>query len=154
MFHTRFLSPTDQKCVESSRIDKSSIIAHPVNSDGLHTWERSLKCHTHTCYMTLLIIDMDFLYQIDCTTFHSFLSWNIRKDFFFNFQKLAGLWMCDWLAKWIIMLRFMDLGWPRIFRRSNVGLVTFGRDNLFPLHVLYGVAEMWYTLDCTCVDIQ
>ena len=75
-------------------------------------------------YMTLLIIDMDFLYQIDCTTFHSFLSWNIWKEFLFlNFQKLAGLWMCDWLAKWIIMLRFMDLGWPRVFRRSNVGLV-------------------------------
>ena len=33
--------------------------------------------------------------------------------------------VCDWLAKWIIMLRFMDQRLLRIFRRSNVGLVTF-----------------------------
>ena len=31
---------------------------------------------------------------IDCTTFHSFFSWNVWKNcFFFNFQKLAGLWL-------------------------------------------------------------
>ena len=38
--------------------------------------------------------------------------------------KIFKSWqVCDWLAKWIIMLRFMDLRWPRVFRRSNVGLV-------------------------------
>ena len=49
------------------RIYSSSIIGYPVNSD-LHTWERLLKCYaknsTHT-YITLLIIDMDFLYQFN-----------------------------------------------------------------------------------------
>ena len=34
--------------------------------------------------------------------------------------------VCDWLAKWIIMMGFMDLRWPRVFRRSNVGLVHLG----------------------------
>ena len=47
--------------------------------------------------MKLLIIDMDFLSVqpgIDCTTFHSFFSWNVwKKKFFFNFQKLADLWL-------------------------------------------------------------
>ena len=30
--------------------------------------------------------------------------------------------VCDWLAKWLIMLGFMDLRQPRRFLRSNVGL--------------------------------
>ena len=36
---------------------------------------------------------MDFL--IDCSTFHRFFSWNVWIFFllFFNFQKLAGLWL-------------------------------------------------------------
>ena len=38
--------------------------------------------------------------------------------------------VCDWMAKWIIMLRFMDLIWPRVFRRSNVGLVFIIGKNL------------------------
>ena len=33
---------------------------------------------------------------------------------------------CDWLAKWLIMLGFMDLRWPRVVRHSNVGLLYFG----------------------------
>ena len=43
-------------------------------------------------------------------------SWDLVKIF-------KGWKVCDWLAKWIIMLQFMDLRWPRVFRRSNVGLV-------------------------------
>ena len=112
------------------RIDSSSIIAHPLNSD-LHTWERSLKCHAknltyiYYIYMTLLIIDMDFLYQFNMgliAPFFSFFSWKVwKKKMFFKIFKNWQVW--DWLAKWIIMLRFMDLRWPRVFRRSNVGLV-------------------------------
>ena len=109
------------------RIDRSSIIAHSVNSDLSHTWEGSLKCYAKNStyiyiFMTLLIIDMDFQPGIDCTTFHSFFSWKVwkKKKFF----KILESWqVCDWLAKWIIMLRFMDLRWPRVFRRSNAGLV-------------------------------
>ena len=124
------------------RIDSSFNIAHPVNSD-LHTWERSSKCyaknstHTHThiyiyiyiyiytyIYM-LLIIDMDFLYQFNMgliaplftVSFHE----SLKKKMLFKIFKSWQL--CDWLVKWIIMLRFMDLRWQRVFRRSNVGLV-------------------------------
>ena len=38
--------------------------------------------------------------------------------------KIFKSWqVSDLLAKWIIMLRFMDLRWPRVFWRSNIGLV-------------------------------
>ena len=40
-----------------------------------------------------------------------------RKKIFTSWQ------VCDWLAKWLIVLGFMDLRWPRVYRRSNVGLV-------------------------------
>ena len=40
-------------------------------------------------------------------------------------KKIFKSWqVCDWLAKWLIVLGFMDLRWPRVYRRSNVGLVT------------------------------
>ena len=111
------------------RIDSSSIIAHPVNSD-LHTWERSLKCYAKNStyiYIVLLIIDVDFLYQFNLgliaplfiVSFHEKFE---KKKFF----KIFKSWqVCDWLAKWIIMLQLMDLRWPRVFRRSNVGLVPY-----------------------------
>ena len=111
------------------RIDSSSIIAHPVNSD-LHTWERLLKFYAkNLTYIYIYIYTLDNRYGfsisvqhgIDCTTFHSFFSWKVWKKRFF---KIFKSWqVCDWLEKWIIMLRFMDLRWPRVFRRSNVGLV-------------------------------
>ena len=44
-------------------------------------------------------------------------------------QKLAGLWLVgdSLVIKWLIMLGFMDLKWPRVARRSNVGLVPGGK---------------------------
>ena len=83
------------------RIYSSSIIGYPVNSD-LHTWERLLKCYaknsTHI-YITLLIIDMDFLYQFNMgliaplftVSFHE----KFEKKCFLKFSKLAGLWLVD-----------------------------------------------------------
>ena len=78
-------------------IDSSSIIAHPVNLQ----WERSLKGFAKNStyiymYMTLLIIDMDFLYQLNLrliAPLFSFFSWNVWKKGFQEFQKLAGLWL-------------------------------------------------------------
>ena len=83
------------------RIDSSSIIAHPLNTD-LHTWERSLKCHApNPTYIYIYIYDaldnrygfsMSVQHGIDCTIFHSFFSWQVwKKKVFLNFQKLAGL---------------------------------------------------------------
>ena len=60
---------------------------------------------------------------IDCTIFRSSFSWKVWKKMFFKIFKSWQVW--DWLAKWIIMLRFIDLRWPRVFRRYNVGLVLF-----------------------------
>ena len=45
------------------------------------------------------------------------LSWANKH---FDFQRLAGLW----LAKWLIMLGFMDFIWPRVCRHFTVDLVS------------------------------
>ena len=50
---------------------------------------------------------------LDCTT----------SQFQRNNKKFKSWQVCDWLAKWLIILGFMDLRWPRVYRRSNVGLV-------------------------------
>ena len=44
--------------------------------------------------------------------------WERKKEIFKSCQ------VCDWLAKWLMVLGFMDLRWPRVYRRSNVGLVS------------------------------
>ena len=54
----------------------------------------------------------------DCTTFHNFLP-------MFKKKKIKSWQVYDWLAKWLIMSGYMDLRRPRVYRRSNVGLVFF-----------------------------
>ena len=122
----RFLSPTDQKCAESSTYWQFFYYRPPSKFRFTHLggivkmFCQELDIYIYI-YMTLLIIDMDLQPGIDCTTFHSFFLWKVWKKKFF---KILKSWqVCDWLAKWIIMLRFMDLRWPRVFRRSNAGLV-------------------------------
>ena len=41
----------------------------------------------------------------------------LKKTIFQNWQ------VYNWLAKWLIMSGYMDLSRPRVYRRSNVGLV-------------------------------
>ena len=38
-------------------------------------------------------------------------------------KKFKSWQVYDWLAKWLIMSGYMDLRRPRVYRRSNVGLV-------------------------------
>ena len=47
-----------------------------------------------------------------------------------NVKKKKSWQVCDWLAKWLIMSGYMDLRRPRVYRRSNVGLVTFYRQTI------------------------
>ena len=165
MLNTRILSPTDQKCADSS-----SIIANPVNFD---LFRRSLKCDAKnsTYIYTYIYHPLDNLYgflSIGNTKNHvatlTCLQWilkyvvcvcallidnvgnylylnngrfkfevdphqfNLRLHHFSQFQrikkkKLKSWQVCDWLAKWLIILGFMDLRWPRVYRRSNVCLV-------------------------------
>ena len=77
-------------------------------------------------YMMLLIIDTDFLYQFNLGLIAPLFTGSFHEMFEKKlFFKIFKSWqVCDWLAKWIIMLRFMDLRWPRVFRRSKVGLVN------------------------------
>ena len=126
MFHMRLLSPTDQKCVKSSTYWQFFYYRPPGKLRWFtHLWEIVKKSHTHTYIYDVLdnwygFSISDWLHHVSQFLVMKYLK---RKLFFLNFQKLAGLWMCDWFAKWIIMLRFMDLGWPRVFQRSNVSLV-------------------------------
>ena len=129
---TRVFSPQLIRNVRSRRrIDSSSIIAHPVNL----RWERSLMPRTRYIYVYDALdnrygFSISVQPEIDCTTFHCFFSWNVWKKIFF---KIFKSWqVCDWLAKWIILLGFMDLRWPRVFRRFSVGLVKLGKDIYYP----------------------
>ena len=111
-------------------IDSSSIIAHPVNSD-LHIWERSLNVMPRTRHMYIYLYDaLDNRYGFSTWDwlhhFSQFLFMKVLKKKMF-FKILKSWQVCDWLAKWIIMLWFMDLRWPRVFQRSNAGLVTWVR---------------------------
>ena len=138
VFYTRFLSPTDQKCAESSAFWQFFYHCPPSIQR-----ERSLKCDAkNSTYIYWLISihiyiykyryryhPLDRQYRFSISVQPKITS--IFRVFFFNvkkkrnvFQKLAGLWL---LAKCLIMLGFMDLRWPRVARHSNVGLVSFCR---------------------------
>ena len=161
------------------RIDRSSIIAHPLNFDIQR--ERSLKCDaktwhiciyhplynlygfslsigntnvaTLTCLGWLLkyfnyscpqadvtrmrtsyLIDGSFKFEVDP---HQF---NLRLQHFSQFQrkKIKSWQVCDWLAKWLIALRFMDLSWLRVYRRSNVSPVIV---------INYFCTWIWYVVN-------
>ena len=74
----------------------------------------------------------------DCTTFHNFLPmFKKKKKIFKNWQ------VYDWRTKWLIMSGYMDLRRPRVYRRSNVGLVLLcvsmghaSNNTLYPLKSL------------------
>ena len=75
------------------RIDSSSIIAHPVNSD-LHTWEIALKCYAknstwYSIWIFYISSTWDWLYHFSQFLFMK----SLKKKVFLNFQKLAGLWL-------------------------------------------------------------
>ena len=87
----RVLCPHLIRNVQSRRrIDSSSIIAHPVNSD-LHTWERTLKCyaknstfiHWKSIWIFLITSNWDWFYH-----FSQFLFMKNLKN-----KMLAGLWL-------------------------------------------------------------
>ena len=58
-------------------------------------------------------------HQLDLRLHHfSQFPLNVKKK-----KKIKSWQVCDWLAKWLIMSGYMDLRRPRVYRRSNVGLV-------------------------------
>ena len=70
---------------------------------------------------------------------------NLRLHHFSEFQHIKmnfKSWqVCDWLAKWLTagVLGFMDLRWPWVYRRSNVGLVLKMLGLIQQGRVLYSV---------------
>ena len=52
-------------------------------------------------------------------------------------KKFKSWQVYDWLAKWLIMSGYMDLRRPRVYRRSNVGLVITIFFNQNPILVTF-----------------
>ena len=102
VFYTRFLSPTDQKCAESSVFWLLTVLlllptqytAGEIFKMWCQEFDKYLLANIYIDIdITLLISDMDFLYQFNLRL-HNF------EGFFFQFwkkkkkiQKLAGLWL-------------------------------------------------------------
>ena len=104
MFHTRFLSPTDQKCAESSTYWQFFYYRPPGKFRFTHLGEIvRMLCQELDIYICNMIIDMDFLYQFNLGligplftgSFHEMFE---KKNFFLNFQKLAVLWLVGKVA--------------------------------------------------------
>ena len=101
--------------------------------------------------MTLLIIDMDFLYQIDCTTFHSFLSWNIWKEScFLKFSKVGrsvNVWLVGEVDNHVAIYgsRVAE-GFSAFQRRSCSNL--FSSIILIHIHYLYMCCLSKDSIDC------
>ena len=126
MFYTRFLSPTDQKCAESSMYWQF-LYYRPPGSFWYTAGDHYMWCQELYIFLyidiTLSIINIFSISSTgDCTTFSQFI-FNVEKKKVF---KIFKSWhVRDWLAKWLIMLGFMDLRRPRVSRRSNVGHVLY-----------------------------
>ena len=130
MFHTRSLSGTDQKCAESSTYWQFFYYCPPGKFRFTHLGEiiKMLWQELDTYIYIYDALDNRYGFSIsvqpgiDCTTFQFLFMKSLKKKKVF---KIIKSWqVCDWLAKWIIMLQFMDLRWPRVFQRSNVVLVV------------------------------
>ena len=106
VFHTRFLSPTDQKCAESATYWQFFYYRPPGKFRFTHLGNivKMLNCyaknstHTHTyiyIYIYNMIIDMDFLYQFNLGLIAPLFTGSFHEmfDFFLFFQKFAGLWL-------------------------------------------------------------
>ena len=100
MFYTRFLSPTDQKCVESSTFWQFFYYCPPSKfsytaGEIVKMWCQEFDINIYTYIyididITLSISDMDFLYQFNLRL-HQF--WGF---FFFNVKKTFKSWqVCD-----------------------------------------------------------
>ena len=79
-------------------------------------------------------------HQINLSYFSQF-PFNVKQK-----KKIFKSWqVCVWLARWFIMLGFMDLRWPRISRHSNVGLVNI------ILHVCLSILKLTYSQIPQCI---
>ena len=91
-----------------------------------------------TSNLTLVLINWTW----GCTTFHNFISMLKKK-------KIKSWQVCDWLAKWFIMSGYMDLRRPRVYRRSNVGLVkvrAFKFCTVWELIMLLNISSVFYLI--------
>ena len=153
----RFLSPTDQKCAESSTYWQFFYFRPPGKFRFTHLGEIvKMLCQELDIYIYYIYeyiydaldkwygFSISVQHGIDCTTFHSFFSCKV----------------CDWLAKWIIMLRFMDLRWPRVFFGVPTSVLFWqwngtgcwnlpcSRQGLVMIRVPFGMGFYWCCRGC------
>ena len=119
MIHTRFLSPTDQKCVESSTYWQFFYYRPPGKFWFTHLGEivkmlcQELDIHIYVYIYIYDALDNRYGFSIsvqpgiDCTTFQFLFMKSLKKKRFF---KIFKSWqVCDWLAKW--MSYFINSCW-------------------------------------------
>ena len=93
------MTPTDQKCAESSTYWHVFYYRPPGKFRFTHLGEiikmlcQELDIYILYIYMTFLIIDMDFLYQFNLGLITPLFMKSFKKNVFLNFQKLPGLWL-------------------------------------------------------------
>ena len=97
-----FCLPTDQKCAESSTYWQFFYYRPPGKFRFTHLGEIvKMLCQELDIYIYIYdTLDNRYWFSISvqhgigCTTFHSFFSWKVwKKNAYWNFQKLAGLWL-------------------------------------------------------------
>ena len=97
VFHTHFLSPTDEKCAESSTYWQFFYYRPPDKFRFTHLGEifKMLYIYRYICIYIYDALDNRSGFSIsvqpgiDCTTFHSSFSWNVWKNFFFKFSNVG-----------------------------------------------------------------
>ena len=133
MFYTCFLSRTDQKCAELSTFWQ--FFCHRPPGKFWYTAGEIVKtwCQELDIYLYIEIFCSSSTW--DYTTFQFFcFFFNVKKK---SFSKL-GRSVIGWRSG-LIMLGFMDLRWPRVARRSNVGLVI----HVFVVHYIVVYSYIW-----------
>ena len=148
------LSPTDQKCADSStywqffNYRPPGRFRYTTDFSGRDRENMMPKTQCITIYayiyryiLIFSIVDL-FSISIGNTKNHAVREWELQIwswcwsigpevaplltiSFECKKKKIKSCQVCDWLAEWLIMSGYMDLRRPRVYRRSNVGLVTY-----------------------------
>ena len=160
MFHTRFLSPTDQKCAESSTYWQFFFYRPPGKFRYTHLGEivkmlcEELDIYIYI-YMTLLIIDKDFLYQFNLGLIAPlftgcFREMSEKKHVFLNFQKLAGLPMRKKLAT---VTAHSELTVNSRWTKWSQPAVTWAVIELWPSIAVIILKMLWLSCDLAVTEL-
>ena len=132
MFYTCFLSPTDQKCAESSTFWQ--FFCHRPPGKFRYTEGEIVKMWCQELDIYLDMYRFSVAVQPEITPLFRVFFFNVKKK---RFSKLGKSVIGR--RSGLIMLGFMDLRWTRVARRSNVGLLI----HVFIVHYIIVYSYIW-----------